>query len=86
MGLSFQNDSHRVWEKMMNSTKTPQKAENLEKKAKKIKYYAFCAHNSHPKPGWVSKDYDLQKYANNAKRMHEKMNSGHNAVVLNKHV
>ena len=70
----------------MHSDSASQAAAPAQTKSKKIKYYAFCVHSSHPKPGWVSKDYDLQRYATTAKRMHEKMNSGHNAVVLTKHV
>lgn len=50
------------------------------------RYYAYCRHNSHGAYGWVSNMYTKQGYANNAKRRHESMNPGHNAVVLTKNV
>ena len=45
-------------------------------------YYASCNHSSHGVGGWSSRHYKTQRPAENAKRMHNKMNAGHGAVVL----
>ena len=69
------------------STKKPAAVKTKAKasRRKKTKYYAFCKANSHGVHGWASNLYDTWRPANNAKRMHERMNPGHNAVVLTKH-
>ncbi|HBE91103.1 MAG TPA: hypothetical protein DDW55_00735 [Gammaproteobacteria bacterium] len=71
---------------MVTKKKASTKAASATAKQRSAKgqtrYYAYCRNTSHGVHGWTSNMYVKQGHANNAKKMHEKMYAGHNAVVL----